>query len=178
MAALVTAAATAGIVIATVGRGFSSGGLAQARPVAVASSALLSRAPYLGVNCPVANSIACDRVGLAVWLKRSAMSVTATIAGAPVTLDHRGDLVYKGDRPHSAFTGFLQPAGIVSRLHVKPTLGNIVYKNHGHWRVAVRRQMWFGDAQSPLVPVRLTIHRSGGRTVTTSVKVALGTGWG
>jgi len=132
----------------------------------------------MGVKCPVANSIACDRVGLAVWLKRPAMSVTATIAGAPLTLDHRGDLVYKGDRPRSAFAGFLQPAGIVARLHVKPALGDVVYKSHGRWRVAVRRQMWFGGTESPLVPVRLTIHRPGGRTVITRVKVALGTGWG
>src|SRR2546429_277960 len=32
---------------------------------------LLARSPYLGVACPTANSIACDRVGLAVWLRRA-----------------------------------------------------------------------------------------------------------
>jgi len=177
-AAVVAAAASVGIVIATAGSGPSSGGLAQPRPIVVASSAVLSRAPYMGVSCPVANSIACDRVGLAVWLKRPAMSVTATIAGAPLTLKYRGDLVYKGDGPRSAFAGFLQPAGIVSRMRVKPTAGNVVYRSHGHWRVAVRQQMWFGEGNVPPTSVRLMIHDPDGRTVITHVNVNLSPGWG
>lgn len=134
----------------------------------------------MGVSCPVANSIACDRVGLAVWLKHPALSITATIAGAHLILDYRGDLRYPGDKLRTAFDGFLQPAGIVSRLHVKPVEGNVVYTTHGHVHVAVRHQMWFGDVRDypQPVPVRLTIHEPGGRTVDTRTNVELAAGWG
>jgi hypothetical protein len=38
---------------------------------------LFSQPPYVGVACPTANSIACDRVGLAIWLRRPAARVNA-----------------------------------------------------------------------------------------------------
>jgi hypothetical protein len=46
---------------------------ARSASVRVAPSAVLSRTPYMGVVCPVANSTACDRVGLSVWLRKSAV---------------------------------------------------------------------------------------------------------
>ena len=179
--ATLASAATVGIVagLANAGSGSlssSSSGLV----ITVAPSTVLSKAPYMGVSCPVANSIACDRVGLAVWLKRPAVSVTATIAGAHLALSDHGDTRYQGDQPRTAFDGFLQPANIVSRFHVRPVKGNLVYTTHGHVRVAVRPRMWFGDAgdyPAP-VPVRLTIHEPGGRTVVTRADVGLATGWG
>jgi hypothetical protein len=180
--ALLASAAAVGIVVglASMGSGSPSSSSGPARVFAVASSAVLSRTPYMGVNCPVANSIACDRVGLAVWLKHPALSITATIAGAHLTLGYRGDLLYPDDRPRTAFDGFLQPAGIVSRMHVKPVEGNVVYTTHGHVRLAVRHQMWFGDvADYPLpVSVRLTIREPSGRTLITRTDVELATGWG
>src|SRR5438270_737090 len=48
---------------------------------------VFSKDPYMGVACHVANSIACDRVGLAVWLRRPAIAVSASIAGAILKLD-------------------------------------------------------------------------------------------
>src|SRR5579875_2414127 len=55
----------------------------RVRTPAVAPSAVFVRAPYLGVRCPLANSIRCDRVGLAIWLRRPAVRVRGTVAGQP-----------------------------------------------------------------------------------------------
>jgi hypothetical protein len=174
--ATVTAAA---IVIATVGHGSPSGSSVPA-PTAVAASAVLSRPPYMGVRCPgrLANSIACDRVGLTVWLKRPAVSVTATIAGAPLVLNHRDEFLYPGDPPHTSFDGFLRPAGIVSRLHVHvlPADGTEI-KRLRHQGLPVGSQTWLGQGNAG-APVRLTIHEPGGRTVITHIYVALRDGWG
>jgi hypothetical protein len=87
-------------------------------PVRVTPGRVLSETPYMGVSCPVANSIACNRVGLAVWLKRPAVSVTATIAGGSFALDYRGDLESSSHRPRLEFAGFLTRAGIMSRVDV------------------------------------------------------------
>ena len=174
--AMVTAGA---IVIATAGPGSPSGSSVPA-PTVVAPSAVLSRPPSMGVRCPgaLANSIACDRVGLAVWLKRPAVSVTATIAGAPLVLNHRDEFLYPGDPPHTSFDGFLQPAGIVSRLHVHvlPVDGTEM-KRLRHEGIPVGRQTWLGQGSAG-GPVRLTIHEPGGRTVITHIYVALRDGWG
>jgi hypothetical protein len=94
-------------------------------------SAVLSKSPYMGVSCRVPSSIACDRVGLAVWLKHPAVSVTAKINGAALLLDSYGAAAVGAPVPRRQFTGFLQPAGIVSRLHVRPVNGNVVTASHG-----------------------------------------------
>jgi hypothetical protein len=44
-------------------------------PRRVRARRLLARAPALGVSCRVPDSIRCDQVGLAVWLRRSATPV-------------------------------------------------------------------------------------------------------
>jgi hypothetical protein len=149
------------------------------RLVTVAPSRVLSQSPYLGVKCPIPNSIACDRVGLAVWLKQPAIGVTASIAGAPVALNWFGDerLLSPGVG-HREFAGYLQPAGIVSRLHVHPVKGNVVVVKHGRTHVTISNQMWFGqtNARSPLI--RVTIHYANGETVITQLRVGLSAGWG
>ncbi|HEX3618590.1 MAG TPA: hypothetical protein VHU61_18735 [Solirubrobacteraceae bacterium] len=178
----ITALATltaAAIVIATVEHGPPSGSSVPA-PTVVAASAVLSRPPYMGVRCPgaLANSIACDRVGLAVWLKRPAVSVTATIAGAPLVLNHRDEFLWPGDRPHTSFDGFLKPAGITSRLHVHvlPVDGTEI-KRLRRQGIPVGPQTWLGEGKAG-GPVRLTIHEPGGRTIITHVYVGLRPGWG
>ena len=118
----------------------------------------------MGVACPVANSIACDRVGLAVWLRRPAKTVTATIAGVPVALDWHGDRPPTATPPRlrRAFDGFLRPAGIVSRLHVTPVPGST---------------RWLGSgAPSPLVTFR--VDYGDGRVAVTRERVQLAAGWG
>jgi hypothetical protein len=144
----------------------------------IPASRVLSKSPYLGVSCPIANSIACDRVGLAVWLRRPAVSVTATIAGTPLALNQHGPQPDHLPLPRREFYGYLQPARIVSRLHIRPVMGNEIITKHGHTRVVVRRQMWFGEgnARSPLI--RLTVHYPDGQTIITQRRVGLATGWG
>lgn len=76
------------------------------------ADALLSQAPYLGVSCSSPNSIRCDRVGLAVWLREPARSVRAEIGGRSFDLD---DPTWSGparDGLRRMFAGFLQPAGL------------------------------------------------------------------
>jgi hypothetical protein len=135
------------------------------RPITLTPAAsVLAKAPYMGVSCPLANSIACDRVGLALWLRHPATSVTATIAGRPLNLD---DPTWAPGHPRhgarTAFTGFLQPAGIVSNLHVNTDNGG---------------DRWTG-IKFPTPPlVRLRIVYPSGKTITTQLRVDLAPGWG
>jgi hypothetical protein len=89
----------------------------------VAPATVLSRSPYTGVACPQPNAIACGRVGLAIWLKRPAISVNATIAGQALELNWFGEERVAGNKPRTAFDGYLQPAGLTTRLHLKRTEG-------------------------------------------------------
>ena len=119
---------------------------------------LLSRAPYLGVACPEANSIACDRVGLAVWLRHAATSVTATINGRALRL--------RAGRPDGRgawYLGYLQPAGMLDGpLKVTPDRG---------------RYSWQGRHPKDAL-VSIQIRRTGGRVDDASLSVPLRAGWG
>jgi hypothetical protein len=129
---------------------------AAPRAVAVAPGTVVART-YMGVSCHRANWIGCDRVGLAVWLKRPARTVTGTIAGRPLRL---------GDKQWSVpsrrmYAGFLQPAGMRDRLHVRPDA-------QGYW----------DGAPTPAPVVTLRIVSADGRAVTTRLRVPLMAGWG
>jgi hypothetical protein len=124
----------------------------------------LRRPPYLGVACPGANSIACDRVGLAVWLVKPASRVTASVAGLPVPMR-----IPPGFRPTpylgprgGYWEGFLQPAGLRDgALRVRPDAGRLT---------------WYG--RPPLsASVRITAHYRDG-SATTIVRAQLRPGWG
>lgn len=117
---------------------------------------LLAGEPYLGVSCARPNSIACDRVGLAVWLRRPASRVTAEIDGRRFALDDP-----EASAPPKMLAGYLQPAGLRS----------------GALRVpAVAGDRWFG-AGDVRARVRLWVS-AGGRTRTVRVRVPLRAGWG
>lgn len=131
--------------------------------VLVSPAEAFAQEPYMGVACPFSNSIVCDRVGLAVWLRRPALAVSATIAGAPLKLDWAGDRPprFASHRPRTQFDGFLQPAGLITRLHVVPESG----------------ATWLGsNAPSPVV--RFRIDYGQGRVVMTEERVVLAAGWG
>lgn len=96
--------------------------------MARAPGQVLSRSPYMGVACHGANSIACDRVGLAIWLKRPAHSVRATIDGRPLSLARFGNPL----TPGTEWAGYLKSAGIVSRLHVRPVVGTSTWLGAGN----------------------------------------------
>jgi hypothetical protein len=124
---------------------------------------VLSREPYMGVSCSMANHFACDRVGLAVWLREPAASVDAAIAGRELELDDPewSEPPENGER--RMFAGFLQPAGLIDGpLKVTADAGP---------------DRWIG--REPVsARVDLRIVRGGGTTDTTSVDVRLSAGWG
>jgi hypothetical protein len=126
---------------------------AASRAVAVAPGAVVART-YMGVSCRRANWIGCDRVGLAVWLKRPARAVSGRIAGRPLRLP-------RATWGRRLYIGFLQPAGLRGRLHVRPDA-------QGYW----------GGAPTPTPLVTLRVVYRDGRAVTTRLRVPLMSGWG
>ncbi len=133
---------------------------AAAPQVVLDSRLLFSQAPYMGVACGIPNSIKCDRIGLTVWLRQPAVSVIASLGGRSFVLSDPmwSGPVHRGER--TQFAGFLQPAGITTRLGVTP--------QGTHWNGS--------DGPSPLV--MLQINRRRGRPLQAWVNVFLAAGWG
>lgn len=139
-----------------------------------APATVLSQSPYMGVACPQPNAIACDRVGLAIWLKRPAISVNATIAGQPLKLDWFGEETrIASHKPRTAFDGYLQPAGLTTRLDVKPTEGPSIDPACG----CQVGPIWYG-ANAPDPIVQLQIEYANHTRVVTQLHVGLAAGWG
>jgi hypothetical protein len=159
-AALWLALATAALVAGCGGDDGGDGGTPAARTPA---KEVLSRHPYMGVSCRTPNSFACDRVGLAVWLRRPAVRVDATIAGRKLQLDDPDWSGHASDGQRRMFAGLLQPAGLIDGpLRVTPDAGP---------------DRWVG--RKPVsAPVDLRIVRTDGTSTTTTVKVGLSPGWG
>jgi hypothetical protein len=113
--------------------------------------------PFLGVSCPVGNSIACDRVGIGVHLRRAATLVTVQVAGRLVTLSP------PLDPPDDLWLGYLFDAGL----------------RHGPLKVHIpaSADLWAG---SPEVDARVhvTAFFSNGRAATLSAGVLLHPGFG
>jgi hypothetical protein len=163
---LIVALATAGVLVAAATVGDDTAPRAPApsatpepaarHPISRPARALFAQRPQLGVACRVPNSIRCDRVGFAVWLRRPVDSVSASIAG------RRFPLAYQ-DAPTRVrmYAGFLHPAGLAD----------------GPLRVPfTARGMWFGEGR---VAARVRVWlEAGGRTTTTVVRVPLRAGWG
>lgn len=143
----------------------SAGESSSAAGESAAEPAPFSQRPYMGVSCPEPNSIACDRVGLSVWLREPAMRVEASIDGRQFALDD-DDWSEAPDTQgrRRVFAGFLQPAGLTepgSVLHVEPEAGD-------HW-----------IGQKPVsATVELDITYSEDEHVGEEVTVPLLAGWG
>jgi len=136
---------------------FGDGTCAPATRIAAHGQRFLARAPYLGVACPRAKSIACDRVGLAVWLRRAAVQVTATVNGEPLRLREGGF----GGRGPLHWEGYRQPAGMLDGT-LKVTPGQ-----------------YFWQASHPKdAHVVISIHRADGTIDETALTVPLSAGWG
>lgn len=145
-------------------------------PPLVAPAAVLSRSPYMGVHCPQPNAISCDRIGLAIWLRRPAISVDATVAGQPLKLDWLGEEPrFASTKPRTEFAGYLKPAGLTTRLHVKPTEGPS-FDPVCDCRVGPTWVSSPRDHPDPLV--RLEIRYADRARVITQLRVYLGSGWG
>jgi hypothetical protein len=161
-AAQTHATATAPFLPGSRPSGSGSWPFAGAAAIEPASAAFL-HAPSMGVACHLPNWIGCDRVGLTVWLARRA-SVIATIAGAHVKLNdrHWSYVVHYHGRTQYVYTGFLQPAGLTARLHIRPDPQTL---------------KWSGrNAPSPVV--RFRIDYGLGNIVFTRQDVLLRPGWG
>ena len=133
-------------------------------PVAVRPERVLERAPYLGVACPRTSSIACDRVGLAIFTRRAAAGVRATIAGRSFNLtdDPRQVGPHQPGQPYM-FVGFLHHAGLRD--------GPLAV------RVENDRSRWTG--KHPVdATLRLLITLADRSQVTTTIRVPLEPGWG
>lgn len=150
-------AVAAAAVLSGCGANTTAGPPTSERP----AGSVLSRPPYLGVACPVPNSIACDRVGLAVWLRKPARRVSATIGRQRFALD---DERWRRDTRGDAHIGYLQPAGL---------------RGEGPLGVRVDEppdRLTRADAARPLITLRITL--AGGRTVVTRTRAGLHPGWG
>jgi hypothetical protein len=121
-----------------------------------AADRLFSQPPSVGVACPRANSIACDRVGVAIWLRRPAVRVTAVVNGLRLRL--------RAPRTRTGWwEGYLQPAGLLDgALRVTPDRGT---------------RSWQGTHPRSAI-VAVTATRRSGATERATTVVALRAGWG
>jgi hypothetical protein len=124
---------------------------------------MFSQGPDMGVACRVPNSIACDRVGLAIRLRRPAVAVSATVDGAPLRLNDRewSGPAHNGRR--TMFVGFLQPAGLLNGpLKVRPDGG---------------RYHWIGS-HPVFARVHIVADYGHGELASVTVSVEVRAGWG
>lgn len=129
-------------------------GCSASRPMqALGDSAL----PSLGVSCSTPSSIACDRVGVGVHLRRPAALVVVQLAGRLVTLSP------PTDPGTDLWIGYLFDGGL----------------RHGPLkvRIAAGAHLWFGSPEvNPRV--RVTAFFPGGDAATTAATVLLHPGFG
>jgi len=84
--------------------------------------------PFLGVACPAPGSIACDRVGIGVHLRRAATLVTVQVAGRLVTLSP------PTDPPDDLWLGYLFDAGLrhgLLKVHISARAAPVVRQPGG-----------------------------------------------
>ncbi len=117
----------------------------------------LERAPYLGVRCARANSLACDRAGLAVWIARAATRLTATIDGRSFALR----------RPAQA-GGFWEGALAHAGFSRRGAALRVAAAHGGRWE----------GRDAPSVVVHLVAVGAGGVRAVTDARVTLRAGYG
>lgn len=132
------------------------------------ASLRLAQEPYAGVRCPQPNSIACNRIGLAVWLVRPAVRLTATIAGKPIRMAIpsrycHGHVSYYCARS-CYFEGSLRPAGLLAPgpLHVRPDVGKYHWEGRHPRALLVRLVAFYGDGRNASTTVRIWLHAGWG----------------
>jgi hypothetical protein len=117
------------------------------------------RPPYAGVRCARGNSIACDRISLAVWPAGQPERLTATIAGRRITMRPPSRSLGR-----SYWEGTLDHAGVLlpGPLHVIPDRG---------------RFYWSGRHPRPFSLDLFASYR-GKRDAAARVRILLRPGWG
>jgi hypothetical protein len=118
----------------------------------------------MGVACQLPNSIACDRVGLAVWTRKPVRSIRATVGGRTFALD---DKEWSGPQRNGLrrmFAGFLYRAGL---------------RGTGLLAVQVENGLNRWTGRRPVVaPVHFSIVFPNGTSRETRTSVYLAPGWG
>ena len=147
------AAALAGAL--ALARGGGDDDDAHGPPVRAAPRELqLARAPYLGVSCRQPNSIACDRVRLAVWLRAPVRRLSATIDG-------RSFRLRPPPRRDGYWEGPLRPAGLLtpgSALHVIPDRGRHRWVGRHPVRTRIRLSAVDADGARARTEVAVDLH--------------------
>jgi hypothetical protein len=148
------------------GDGSPTGHQPQRAVTHVMPEQILAQPPYMGVACLKPNSIACDRVGLAVWTKDPVERVAASIGGRSFTLRFEGCCGPQtpSNRPRQQFMGFLHHAGL------RGTGPLAVQVENGRNR--------FTGLQAVTAPVRITVTYGDGSQQVTTVWLDLAPGWG
>ena len=78
----------------------------------------------MGVACPEANSIACDRIGIAVWLDSAPQRLVASVGGRSVALRDAHIRCGADSSCPRLYQAMLQPAGLLDgALKVTPDEG-------------------------------------------------------
>ncbi|HEY5389785.1 MAG TPA: hypothetical protein VIJ83_04455, partial [Solirubrobacteraceae bacterium] len=128
----------------------------------VPPAALLAQPPDIGVAC---GAPGCDRIGLAVWLRQPARSVSATVDGRGVTLQTKLAAAYQpGPAARGTmFIGYLRAPSIFTRERVTLGPGDL-------WAPA--------SSLLPTPRVRIAVVLRGGGSATTALSVPLQMGWG
>ena len=166
-AGLLAAVALTAAIAWTHAKGPAAPPVAQPSPApmrSVSPKAAFWRQPYMGVACRIPNSAACDRVGLAVWLRRPAVAVTASVAGTTLRLrtGAHSPSQWRYRPPRTGFTGYLRPSGLLTALGIPIERGTAV---------------WYGSpTPRPLVTFRIDYGH--GNVVATRLRVPLMAGWG
>jgi hypothetical protein len=153
--------AAACLVAVAVAVGLSAGD--RPAPVAPPPALALPRDPGMGVACPEANSIACDRIGIAVWLDSQPRRLVARVGGLSVVLRDAHIRCGAERSCPRLYQAMLQPAGLLDgALKVTPDEG---------------RYRWLGrHPVEGTLTITATL-RDGSRAVATR-RVPLAPGWG
>jgi len=154
----ICAALTVSLIVSRSGDLWTGRASTVSVPSQVAPAAVFSQAPDMGVAC---HAGACDSVGLAVWLRRPAVSVSATIAGHPFGLTTGQARPFAPQTPRKMFVGYLTPQQLVTGMR-------LVNGPPSTWPTA--------NSPHPLVVLRITYR--GGRVVMTRLRVPVQPGWG
>jgi hypothetical protein len=151
------------------GDGETGSGDARPQITALMPSQIFEREPYMGVSCKTANSIACDRIGLAVWTKDPARSVVATIAGRTFKLQWgAGGFCCRpqdrSNRVRRQFIGFLHHAGLRGPGPLKVHIEN--------------RRNRFTAARPTIARARIVVTYPDGSRRSVTMRLSLAPGWG
>jgi hypothetical protein len=160
---LVAATLVAAVAVAVAVAVAQSAGDRSVPAAAPPATLALPRDPGMGVACPEANGIACDRIGIAVWLDSAPRRLVARVGGRSVVLRDAHIRCGADASCPRLYQAMLQPAGLLDgALKVTPDEG---------------RYRWLG--RHPVVGT-LTVtatYRDGSRAVATR-RVPLAPGWG